>query len=59
MSVLVGILVGVVTAWFLRIAGRDMLQLPALERTNYRGVPLPTVRVNNVAPAVTAGPATA
>ncbi len=42
MSVLVGIVVGVVTAWFLRIAGRDMLQLPALERTNYRGVPLPT-----------------
>ncbi len=42
MSVLVGIVVGVVTAWFLRIAGRDMLQLPALQRTNYRGVPLPT-----------------
>ena len=42
MSVLVGIVVGIVTAWFLRIAGRDMLQLPALERTNYRGVPLPT-----------------
>jgi UDP-N-acetylmuramyl pentapeptide phosphotransferase/UDP-N-acetylglucosamine-1-phosphate transferase len=41
-SVLVGIVVGVVTAWFLRIAGRDMLRLPALERTNYRGVSLPT-----------------
>jgi UDP-N-acetylmuramyl pentapeptide phosphotransferase/UDP-N-acetylglucosamine-1-phosphate transferase len=41
-SVLVGIVVGVVTAWFLRIAGRDMLEFPALERTNYRGLPLPT-----------------
>jgi UDP-N-acetylmuramyl pentapeptide phosphotransferase/UDP-N-acetylglucosamine-1-phosphate transferase len=41
-SVLVAILVGIVTAWFLRIAGRDMLQFPALERTNYRGHPLPT-----------------
>ena len=30
MSVLVGIVVGAVTAWFLRIAGRDMLKLPAL-----------------------------
>jgi UDP-N-acetylmuramyl pentapeptide phosphotransferase/UDP-N-acetylglucosamine-1-phosphate transferase len=41
-SVLVAILVGIVTAWFLRIAGRDMLQFPALQRTNYRGHPLPT-----------------
>ncbi len=42
MSVVVGILVGVVTAWFLRLAGREMLEFPALERSNYRGHPLPT-----------------
>ncbi len=42
MSVVVGILVGVVTAWFLRLAGREILEFPALERTNYRGHPLPT-----------------
>ncbi len=42
MSVVVGILVGVLTAWFLRLAGREMLEFPALERTNYRGHPLPT-----------------
>ncbi|HYV60056.1 MAG TPA: hypothetical protein VFA62_08310, partial [Acidimicrobiia bacterium] len=42
MSVLVGILVGAVTAWFLRIAGREMLEFPALERANYRGHALPT-----------------
>src|SRR5262249_53769756 len=41
-SVLVGILVGAVTAWFLRIAGREMLESPPLERSNYRGHPLPT-----------------
>jgi UDP-N-acetylmuramyl pentapeptide phosphotransferase/UDP-N-acetylglucosamine-1-phosphate transferase len=41
-SVVVGILVGAVTAWFLRIAGREMLEFPALERENYRGHPLPT-----------------
>ena len=42
MSVVVGVLVGAVTAWFLRVAGREMLEFPALERTNYRGHPLPT-----------------
>lgn len=42
MSVIVGILVGVVTVMFLRIAGRDMLAFPALARTNYRNHPLPT-----------------
>jgi UDP-GlcNAc:undecaprenyl-phosphate GlcNAc-1-phosphate transferase len=42
LSVVVGILVGVVTVLFLRIAGRDMLAFPALTRTNYRDHPLPT-----------------
>jgi UDP-N-acetylmuramyl pentapeptide phosphotransferase/UDP-N-acetylglucosamine-1-phosphate transferase len=42
LSVLVAILVGAVTVLFLRVAGRDMLAIPALARTNYRGHPLPT-----------------
>jgi UDP-N-acetylmuramyl pentapeptide phosphotransferase/UDP-N-acetylglucosamine-1-phosphate transferase len=42
LSVVVGILVGAVTVLFLRVAGRDMLEIPALQRTNYRGHPLPT-----------------
>ena len=42
MSVIVAILVGVVTVLFLRIAGGEMLAMPALSRTNYRGLPLPT-----------------
>jgi len=42
LSVIVAILVGVVTVLFLRIAGGEMLAMPALSRTNYRGLPLPT-----------------
>lgn len=42
MSVIVAILVGVVTVLFLRKAGGEMLAMPALSRTNYRGIPLPT-----------------
>lgn len=42
MSVVVGIVVGAVTVLFLRVAGREMLEMHALARTNYRGHPLPT-----------------
>jgi UDP-GlcNAc:undecaprenyl-phosphate/decaprenyl-phosphate GlcNAc-1-phosphate transferase len=42
LSVIVAILVGAVTVLFLRVAGRDMLAIPALARTNYRDHPLPT-----------------
>lgn len=42
MSVIVAILVGVVTVLFLRVAGAEMLAMPTLSRTNYRGLPLPT-----------------
>jgi UDP-GlcNAc:undecaprenyl-phosphate GlcNAc-1-phosphate transferase len=42
LSAIVAILVGAVTVLFLRVAGGEMLAMPALSRTNYRGLPLPT-----------------
>jgi UDP-N-acetylmuramyl pentapeptide phosphotransferase/UDP-N-acetylglucosamine-1-phosphate transferase len=41
-SVLLGIVVGLLAVRFLVVAGRDILDAPALQRTNYRGRPLPT-----------------
>jgi UDP-N-acetylmuramyl pentapeptide phosphotransferase/UDP-N-acetylglucosamine-1-phosphate transferase len=42
MSVLVALLVGLVTVRFFRIACREILHSPALERRNYRNKALPT-----------------
>ena len=42
MTVVVGVLVGLVTVRFLRIVSTDILRAPALERENYRGHALPT-----------------
>jgi UDP-N-acetylmuramyl pentapeptide phosphotransferase/UDP-N-acetylglucosamine-1-phosphate transferase len=41
-NVVVGVVVGIITVVFLRVAGREMLQMPALTRANYRGHALPT-----------------
>lgn len=42
MSVAVALLLGFLAVRFLRVAGRDLLSAPALQRNNYRGNSLPT-----------------
>ncbi len=42
MTVVVALLVGFVTVRFLRVASTDFLRAPALQRTNFRDVSLPT-----------------
>ena len=42
MSILLAFVVGVFAVRFLVLAGRDILASPTLQRTNYRGRPLPT-----------------
>jgi UDP-N-acetylmuramyl pentapeptide phosphotransferase/UDP-N-acetylglucosamine-1-phosphate transferase len=41
-SILLAFVVGALAVRFLVLAGRDILASPALQRTNYRGRPLPT-----------------
>ena len=42
MTVVVGVLVGLITVRFLRLVSTDIMRAPALQRENYRGHVLPT-----------------